>query len=281
MDRSPSDTHRRLRISVGSGIAVLALILLASFAIPVQVVQQAGAGTSPGAGAPGAGNLPEYAIYTPVFTDPAAKIKEISSQDFTAQLYREAIAFEPLLGTPGTQVHMGYWSGKGNHGSLIRLIDAINEMTPSPGEAPPKAIYDEGVNSYYQYPSYNRILEEHWYERATAINGSVTIFGNRYTDPYPVTSAQADDIWGQYSQRYADLAEPIRQATGKPVKVWCYVQGAKANRVFYKYELPELRSLEQKGAVQVYFAKTQDADWTNPRDWTPGTANAPSPVPVT
>jgi hypothetical protein len=63
--------------------------------------------------------------------------------------------------------------------------------------------------------------------------------------------------------------------------VWCYVQGAKANRVFYKYELPELRSLEQKGAVQVYFAKTQDADWTNPRDWTPGTANAPSPVPVT
>ena len=73
------------------------------------------------------------------------------------------------------------------------------------------------------------------------------------------------------------MAEPIAIATGKPVKVWCFVQGAKANRIFYAYELPQLRMMEQKGFVQVYFAKTPDADWTKPDDWINGTAKTPAP----
>jgi hypothetical protein len=278
MEKTSSDINLRLWISTGSGIAILALILLASLALPVHVARPGGAGIAPGPGVPGIKNLPEYAIYAPIFTDPADKLRETASRNFTSRLYQEALAFEPLLGKPGTQVHMGYWSGKGNHGSLIRLIDAINEMPPSSPQVPQRAIYDEGINSYYQYPSYNRMLEEHWYERASPVNGTVAIFGAGYEDPHPVTFGQADDIWGQYSQRYADMAEPIWQATGKPVKVWCFVQGARGNRIFYAYELPELRSLEQKGAVRVYFAKTQDADWTDPGDWLAGTANAPEPA---
>ncbi len=91
---------------------------------------------------------------------------------------------------------------------------------------------------------------------------------------------QADLIWGRYSQRYADVVGLIYKATGKPVKAWCFVEGARANRIFYKYELPRLRRLEQEGKAQVYFARTRDADWSRPEDWIEGTANAPVPVPA-
>ena len=215
-------------------------------------------------------------LYAPVFTDPTVKLEETSSQDFTKLLYDAALKYQPLLGQHCTQVHMGYWSGPGNHGSLVRVLDAINAEK----EPPQPAVWDEGATSENQYPPYARMLEEHWYERADPEDGKVTIYGEEYTDPCPVTIEQADHIWGQYSQRYTDIAELIDQATGHPVKVWCFVEGAKANRIFYKYELPELRKLEQKGAVQVYFAKNQDADWKNPDDWIEGTANAPEPVPA-
>jgi len=216
--------------------------------------------------------------YKPDFSEPVEELKETSDRAFAKQLYQEALAYEPLLGQAGTQVNMGYYSARGNHGSLVRLIDAINEQPQSDGAPPQKAIWDEGATSSYQYPSFDEMLREHWYERANPVDGKVAIFGVKYTDPHPVTMQQADDIWGEYSQRYTDMAALIRQATGKPVKAWCFVQGAKANRVFYKYELPELRALEQSGSVQVYFARTQDACESNPSDWIEGTANAPVPA---
>jgi len=216
-------------------------------------------------------------ITGPVFPDPTVKIAAFKNPAFTAQLFSEALVTEPLLSVPGTQVHMGFWSGKGNHGSMLRLLDAINEGASASAVPPNRAIWDEGSSAYYNYPSYTRLLDEHWYERASGINGSVIIFGKIYTDPQPVTFGEADEIWGQYSARYTDMAELIAQATGKPVNVWCFVQGARENRIFYTYELPQLRLMEQKGFVQVYFAKTPDADWTKPEDWINGTANAPTP----
>ncbi|MFH1653565.1 MAG: hypothetical protein ABIE74_05875 [Pseudomonadota bacterium] len=42
-----------------------------------------------------------------------------------------------------------------------------------------------------------------------------------------------------------------------------------------------METLENAGAVNVYFARTQDADWTDPNDWIEGTANAPEPQPAT
>ncbi len=213
----------------------------------------------------------------PVFTLPSDKSVQFGDRAFTEKLYTEAIASEPLLATPGTQVHMGFWSGKGNHGSLLRLLDAVNEGPAAAAVPPNRAIWDEGTSAYYNYPSYTRLIEEHWYERAAALNGTVSIFGTAYTDPHPVTFADADEIWGLYSARYTDLIEPIAFATGRPVKAWCFVEGARANRIFYTYELPQLRILEQKGLVQVYFAKSPDADWTEPDDWINGTANTPVP----
>lgn len=257
--------------------AVLMLLLAVALSFML-VLPLAGCGSSTTGGASNGATLSQQEPYKPVFSDPAEKLKETSSPEFTEDLYEEAVAYEPLLNTPGTQVTMGYWSAKGNHGSLVRVLDTINE---GPATTPPrKAIWDEGATSSYQYPSYDTMLEEHWYDRDNEKDGKVTVFGVSYTDPHPVTPAQADDIWGRYSQRYADMAKLIRKATGKPVRAVCFVQGAKANRIFYKYELPELKTLEQSGDSQVFFANTQDADSDNPADWTAGAVNASAPVPA-
>lgn len=263
-------SSRPLWQSVALGLFILAILALA----PVALFGSASpAGPVPGvltvSGATGS------SPFIPVFTDPAVKLAETSDPAFTVQLLEEAVTYEPLLNTTGTQVHMGFWSGRGNHGSLVVLLDAINDLPAGTG-TPQKAIWDEGATSSNQYPSYVTMQNEHWYERAMPVNGTVVIMGRYYTDPYPVTFAQADAIWGQYSGRYADMAEPIFLATGKPVKVWCFVEGARANRIFYTYEYPELRMLEQEGAVQVYFARTKSANWTDPGDWIEGTANAPA-----
>lgn len=271
--RMPDD--RPLRVSILAGIIVLAILVCA----PVLLGSSAPAGQGIPVTLPQGTCTGTYSLFTPCFTDPAYKLAQTENPAFAEQLFREAVSYEPLLNTSGTQVHMGFWSGRGNHGSLVVLLDAINDRPLSGDATPPqKAIWDEGATTSNQYPSYVTMLQEHWYERTTPVNGTVTIYGTQYRDPYTVSLAQADGIWGQYSERYADMAGLAYRATGRPVKVWCFVEGARANRVFYTYELPELRRLESEGAVMVYFAKTRTANWTKPSDWIEGTANAPVPV---
>lgn len=217
-------------------------------------------------------------VASPIFTDPAVKLVELQSQDFTEQLINEALSFEQWLKKAGMQVHMGYWSGSGNRAYLMLLLNSINAQSFT---APVNlAIWDEGVNtsSAFQYPTYITMNQEYWYERVSEVNHILTVNGVSYVDPYTVTLQNANDIWGAYSQRYADMATYFYQQTGNPAKAWCFVQGAYANRVFYTYELPELRILEAAGVVQVYFAKTQYANWQNPSDWLEGTNNAPAPL---
>ena len=182
----------------------------------------------------------------PVFTDPPEKITVLKDPAFTGTLYSEALRLEPLLATPGTRVHMGFWSVKGNHGSMLRVLDAINDGSTVSVQPPDRAIWDEGTFAYYHYSSFTQLLDEHWYERASAQNGSALIFGRAYPDFHPVSFSQADEIWGEYSSRYTDMAEPVARATGSPVKAWCFIQGAKPNRIFFTYELPRLRLLEEK-----------------------------------
>jgi hypothetical protein len=38
-------------------------------------------------------------------------------------------------------------------------------------------------------------------------------------------------------RRYAETARNYFQNTGKRVKAWCFVQGARANRIFYAFEV--------------------------------------------
>ncbi len=218
---------------------------------------------------------------TPIFTNPDVKLAALASPTFTAGLVSQATTLEPLVTTSGSQISMGYWSAAGNRDALVRVLDSIN-ATASTATPPQRGIWDEGVatNTSSQYPAYVTMNNEYWYDRKDFVNHRGRINGIIYTDPYVVTLALADDIWGGYSQRYADMATAIKSATGDTVKVWCFVNGAKINRVFFKYEFPELQILEAAGVVQVFFANTVNSDWTNPSDWKEGTENAPTPLPA-
>ncbi|MBV8614051.1 MAG: hypothetical protein JOY66_09820 [Acetobacteraceae bacterium] len=220
--------------------------------------------------------------YVPDFTDPQAKLEETAKPSFTLELVKDAASYEPLLKTSQTQVHMGFWSGAGNHGSLARVLDSINfGSTPCSGSSPNCAVWDEGATTSEQYPAYVTMLLEHWYDRgnATPSSPTVTIYGKSYPNTNPLDFSTADLIWGQYSQRYADMAVAFFNATGNPVMVWCFVQGASPTRVFYTYEYPELQKLEAAGVVKVHCALTPDADWTNRNDWSDGTGSAGCPAP--
>lgn len=216
---------------------------------------------------------------TPVFTDPNVKIAELNDPSFITKLYNEALSLDPTIGQAGTQVHMGYWSVWANRGYLVSVLDAINSSSSGTN----RGIWDEGVttSASKQYPSYITMnSQEYWYERANAYGQKVVINGVAYDDPHPVTTAEADRIWGKYSENYANMAVLLKAATGNTVEVWCFVNGAKRNRVFLSYEFPALQTLESGGIVRVFFAQTSEADWTRPSDWLEGTGNAPTPLSI-
>lgn len=260
-------------------IILLALLLVSAILIFHSPV------SAPSAAPPSSPAVPSSLLSSPsspdapIFTNPNQKLARLSDENFSRQLFFEAVAYEPLLNASGTQAHMGFWSGANNHGNLVRLLDDINNFKSGPDGSAQRAIWDEGAQSSLQYSDYVEMnAREHWYERASPRNGSVLIYGHAYVDPYPVSFSQADAIWGAYSQRYTDMARYLKNATSKKVQVWCYVQGAKANRVFYTYEYPELVTLESEGVVEVHFAKKADANWKNPDDWIAGMAHAPMPA---
>jgi hypothetical protein len=211
----------------------------------------------------------------PALTTPESKIAELSDEAFTGKLFDEFTSLEARLKEPGTQVHMVFWSGPGNHGNALNLVDAIDSYVADDGSIH-KGVWGAGVNSSLQNPSFITMNREAWYERAYPEDGKMTVFGVVRTDVAPVTPEQADTIWGLYSRRYSGQATLFKEATGKPVEVWCFVVGAKAKRIFYTNEFPVLQQMEAAGVVNVHFAKTADADWTDPSDWTHGTANHPA-----
>jgi hypothetical protein len=170
---------------------------------------------------------------------------------------------------------MGYWSGNGkkNVDALRVLLDDINTN----GGPKVRAFFDEGLGPNQLLPSYRAMNRADWYGRAKLVDGKGSLDGGatKIVDPFPVKLHEANTIWGQYSQRYAQMALDANSATGKPVDVWCFIENAASDRVFYKYELPVLKDLESIGVVRVHFAKKLDAKYNNPADWIHGTANAP------
>ena len=232
--------------------------------------------------------------YSPVFTPYAIKQAITANPGFTNRLLANAERYIPWIANPNTQAHMGFWSGPGNRGNLIRVLSSINFTTPplsttyfacgnGPSPAYPEqtnvsdcAIWDEGAVEAEQYPLYVEMLKEHWYDRGTATDAgraTVSIYGVPYPNQNRLTFAQADTIWGQYSQRYADMAVGLYQQTKKPVKVWAFLGGASKTRIFFTYEYPELQKLETLGYVIVNCTLNPNAVWTNPNDWTIGTTS--------
>ena len=210
----------------------------------------------------------------PALITPESKIAELSDEAFTSKLFGEFTALDARLKQPGTQVHMVFWSGPGNHGNAVTLVDTIGSYVADDGSVN-RAVWAAGVDTSLQNPAFAAMNREAWYERAYPVDGKTTVYGVVRTDVPPVTPEQADTIWGLYSRRHAGQATLFKKATGKPVEVWCFVVGARAKRIFYTNEFPVLQQLEAQGVVNVHFAKTGDADWTDPSDWTHGTANHP------
>ncbi len=107
-------------------------------------------------------------IIPPIFTNPDVKISALQREEFTQRLFRDILSLDPVVGRVGTQVHMGFWSGirstGSNHGSLVRLLDAINSFNNDPSQIgpqyPQRAIWDEGIQSSYQYPLYVKQVNE-------------------------------------------------------------------------------------------------------------------------
>lgn len=229
---------------------------------------------------------PNYNVYTPIFTNPSLKVAITGKSSFTNTLVEQAYRVNPLFVQKGTQIHMFYWSGPGNHGSAMRLIDTINAIGKCGPSSPQTsqvncAIWDEGVpdtgGQIYWYPEYFQMNVEHWYDRVAS--GPITIFGKQYPKFFSIDLNTANLIWGQYSARYAEMATVFNAQTGNVVDVWCFVQGARAGRVFYAYEYPTIEKLEAKKIVKVHCAKNQNADWQNPDDWTEGLGSAACPPP--
>jgi hypothetical protein len=215
--------------------------------------------------------------YTPLFTPYTIKQKITAESYFTSLLLSNAQRYIPWITIPNTQAHLGFWSGDGNRGNLVRLLGSINFISPTDtcttGPSTNCAIWDEGAVESEQYPLYVEMLEEHWYDRGLATGPTVSIYGVTYPNLNPLSFAQADQIWGQYSQRYADMAVELSLQTGKPVNAWCFLGGAKRNRIFFTYEYPELQKLEAGGYVTVHCTYNPDANWQNPSDWSVGTSS--------
>ena len=132
------------------------------------VVLLAGSGNAFAQGGPSGNN---FNPYVPIFTKPQVKLAETASRNFTSLLLANAVNYEPLLLRPKTQVNMGFWSGPGNHGSLVRLLIFINNphshlrrlYEKAKGPSSNCAVWDEGATSSEQYPAYVKMLTEHWY----------------------------------------------------------------------------------------------------------------------
>lgn len=123
---------------------------------------------------------------------------------------------------------------------------------------------------------YDVMEDEGWYERENARGQAFPFQGQQRNGYNPVAPGDADEMWGQYSARYAEAALQFWMLTGKPVKFYCFIEGARRTRIFYTYEYPVLRALEEIGAVTVYFPRFNGAavaDWTQPATWDVGTSN--------
>ncbi len=220
--------------------------------------------------------------YTPVFTPPGVKLRETADLRFTDLLILDAVRYNPLYLKPGTQMNMGFFSGAGNVGGVVNVLDSINYAgdpkytgcgLPKPNGGPTNcAIWVKGPSTDQEFPQHFRMIKEHWDERAAAApGGTVLIYGNVYPNINPPTKEMATRIWGQFSQRYTDMARVFYARTGKKVKVWALIFGTNSASIFARFEFPELQRLEQEGAVEVHCATKRFADWRVAADWTVGT----------
>ncbi len=164
-------------------------------------------------------------IPDPVFTDPLVKIALTGATDtFSRTLYDQYVYQDTDLVDTAKHpdIYMTYFGGANGRGRALAFIDSTNYFGTS-STPTAKAIWILGTGNW-QYAAYRLANEsERWYERyAMEKDGQLKLHGNTYTDPFPVTRAQNDKIWENYSLAYASMAK-LFKGNGRTVRARFFV----------------------------------------------------------
>ncbi len=221
-----------------------------------------------------------YNPYPPIFTPEPVKLRELSDPAYSSVLVEEAARFERLLVTNGTQMNMGFFSGRGNLGGVVNFVNILNYKGNGAGcQKAAKggancAIYIKGATDDELYPENVKTYQEHWDDRAAAAGKpTVIIYGKVYPNINPVDKDAYTKVWGQMSERYANMARIFHAKTNNKVKVWVLVYGATTCGLYCQKEYPQLVKLESENVIEVRCAKKLFADPTVPREWDTGTSS--------
>jgi hypothetical protein len=205
------------------------------------------------------GTVPLGDIPDPVFSDPVAKIALTGDADgFSRTLYDQYVYQDTGLvdSAQPVAIHMAFFGGPNNRGRALSFLDTTNFYGSTGWDGYPraKAIWIMG-NGDWQYAAYRLANEsERWSDRARQedrpgqpIGNTFTLHGQIYVDPYPVTSAQANEIWANYSAAYAGLSK-LFHGNGRAVHARAFVQGVSRTSAFWT-ECRTIRRLMAEGHI--------------------------------
>jgi hypothetical protein len=192
-------------------------------------------------------------IPDPVFTDPLVKLQETRDLiGFSETLFAQYVHQEPALVDPTVSVYMAFYAGANQRGLALAFVDTTNYV----GARKARAIWIEGTGDW-QYAAYRLANEsERWYERSsqedpsrtgTPLGNQVTIHGQTYLDPFPVTTAQYKEIWATYSAAYAAMA-PLFHGRGLTVHARAFLYNVGETSAFWA-ECRTIRALVLSGDV--------------------------------
>ncbi len=256
-----------------------------SLAVALLAVVLHGAGCS----SSGSANPPND-LRDPVFTDPLAKLAQTGdTESFAGVLFTQYTWQDPYLvdSSVPPEIYMAFFGGPSNRGRALAFLDNTNWYGTQPGHVRAKAIWIMGSGDW-QYAAYRLANEsERWSERSTQEAGDppgnrVTLHGQVFVDPFPVTRAQNRQIWVNYSKAYAMLARYLH-ASGRVVHARAFLAGAGASSVVWE-ECRAIRDLVAEGSIADFQCNAVDfpvhdvpAHWTDcPADCAPPPAAEPA-----
>lgn len=214
------------------------------------------------------GTPPLNDIVDPLFSDPAAKIAQTADVDgFSRTLYDQYVYQDTGLvdSAEPVAIYMTFFGGPNNRGRALAFLDTTNFFGSTGWDGYPraKAIWIMG-NGDWQYAAYRLANEsERWSDRASQENktgqpvgNTFKLHGQTFTDPYPVTTAQASGIWANYSAAYAETSR-FFHGSGRAVHARAFVQGVGRTSAFWT-ECRTIRRLMAEGHIVDFLCAAAD-----------------------
>ena len=207
-------------------------------------------------------------IVDPVFSNPVGKIAQTGDvEGFSRTLYDQYVYQDTGLvdSAQPLAVYMAFFGGPNNRGRTLAFLDTTNFYGSTGWDGYPraKAIWIMG-NGDWQYAAYRLANEsERWSDRARQENKPDQPLGNTFTihvqvyaDPFPVTTAQAGEIWANYSAAYAEMSRFLH-GSGRAVHARAFVKGVGSTSAFWT-ECRTIRRLMAEGHVADFLCDGTD-----------------------